>query len=255
MQHHSIKEIAALLKDKKTLSEAERQHLEEDQRKGVKSLLDTWERKRAKEKALETQYERMLAFEEQLYTKGYSLVAGMDEAGRGPLAGPVVAAAVIIDPKQPIIGVNDSKQLTKKLRRELLTEIKAKALGIGVGMASAQEIDEVNIYQATILAMKRAVEALTPVPHYLLVDAMTVPVHIPQHAITKGDARSVSIASASIVAKETRDALMDDLAVRYPGYGFEDHHGYGTAEHLQAIKTLGPCSEHRMSFSPLRRED
>ncbi|GGE42015.1 ribonuclease HII [Pullulanibacillus camelliae] len=252
MRSSSIKDIASFLEEKHTLTIEEREQLESDERKGVKALLTQWEKRQAKQQVLIERYERMLSFEEGLYDKGYAQVAGIDEAGRGPLAGPVVAAAVILDREIPIIGVNDSKQLSRKQRQRLYEEIQEKALAVGVGLASSQEIDTVNIYQATKLAMQRAVQHLEVKPSYLLVDAMTVPLNIKQHAITKGDARSVSIASASIIAKETRDRMMEALDERYPGYAFTDHHGYGTKAHLEAIARLGPCPEHRKSFSPIK---
>lgn len=248
----TVKDIASFLEGKHTLTKEEREWLENDERKGVQSLLHRWERQLVKNQALEEHYERLWHFEKALYDKGYTQVAGIDEAGRGCLAGPVVAAAVIFDPTSSIIGVNDSKQLSRKQRQLLYDEIQKKALAIGVGTASAQEIDTVNIYQATKLAMRRAVQHLTFMPDYLLVDAMTIPLNIKQQAIIKGDARSVSIAGASIIAKETRDRMMEEMDQCYPGYDFAVHHGYGTKRHLEALTDLGPCLEHRKSFSPIK---
>jgi len=252
MRLPTIKDIASFLEGKHTLTKEERERLENDERKGVQSLLHRWDRQLTKNRALEERYERLLYFEKALYEKGYTQVAGVDEAGRGCLAGPVVAAAVIFDPTSSVIGVNDSKQLSRKQRQLLYDEIQEKAFAIGVGTASAQEIDTVNIYQATKLAMQRAVQHLIITPNYMLVDAMTVPLNIKQHAIIKGDARSVSIAGASIIAKETRDRMMEELEWCYPGYDFAVHHGYGTKKHLEALTDLGPCLEHRKSFSPIK---
>ena len=173
----------------------------------------------------------------------------MDEAGRGPLAGPVVAACVILDPERPVYGVNDSKKLSPKRRAELKAEIEKKALAIGVGIVDEKTIDEINILEATKLAMKQAVQNLGVLPEILLIDALTLKdLPIPQEGIIKGDAKSVSIAAASIIAKETRDAMLMELDQQYPEYGFASHKGYGTPQHIQAIKEYGPLPVHRRSF-------
>lgn len=179
--------------------------------------------------------------------------AGVDEAGRGPLAGPVCAAAVILDPERPIEGLADSKKLTKKRREALAPEIKEKALAWCVAWASAEEIDRLNILQATMTAMKRAVEGLQIEPELVLVDGNRRPaLRLPVEAIVKGDAKVPAISAASILAKTERDRVMTELAQTYPGYGFEAHAGYGTAKHLKALMTLGVTPEHRRSFSPVR---
>ena len=252
MQVKSIKEIESMLLEKKQLSATELKVLQEDERKGVQVLLKRFLRRQEKEKALQEQYNRMMAYENKCFSRGLNLVAGIDEAGRGPLAGPVVAAAVILNPDQPIIGLNDSKQLTKAQRKILVEQIKEHALSIGVGIVSAKEIDDLNIYQASKLAMEKAVQALDMTPDALLIDAMKINTPIPQVSIIKGDARSVSIAAASIIAKETRDEMMEELNRKYPGYDFHQHMGYGTKAHLEAIRRLGPCPEHRLSFAPFR---
>ena len=180
------------------------------------------------------------------------LVAGVDEAGRGPLAGPVVAAAVILDERQPISGLNDSKKLTALRREKLFDEIRAKALCCSIAQASVQEIDALNILQATMLAMRRAVEGLRLGPGLVLVDGNRLPVlKVRGEAIVKGDALVPAISAASILAKVTRDRWCLELDAQYPQYGFAAHKGYGTAEHLAALQTHGACPEHRKTFAPV----
>jgi ribonuclease HII len=181
------------------------------------------------------------------------LVAGVDEAGRGPLAGPVVAAAVILDDLKPIKGLADSKVLTARRREALAEEIRAKALCCSVALASAAEIDQLNILQATLLAMQRAVAGLRLLPQRVVVDGNRVPrLPMPVAAVVKGDAKVAAISAASILAKTHRDQLCLELHERYPGYGFASHKGYPTAEHVDALQRLGPCDEHRRSFAPVR---
>ena len=181
-----------------------------------------------------------------------ALTAGVDEAGRGPLAGPVVAAAVILDPENPIEGLADSKKLTAKKREALEPLIKERALAWCVAEASVEEIDEINILQATMLAMQRAVAGLKVQPEFVQVDGNRIPkLPMMAEAIVKGDAKVAAISAASILAKTHRDAYMMEQAHRYPGYGFEKHMGYGTAEHIKAIETLGVLSIHRKTFKPI----
>lgn len=199
--------------------------------------------------ALKERYQIMSEYEEQAASNGIRLVAGMDEAGRGPLAGPVVAAAVILDPEQPVYGVNDSKKLSEKRRAVLKPAIEAQAVSFGIGIIDEQVIDRINILEATKEAMCQAVAALDPQPELILIDALTIPqIRIPQQGIIKGDAKSVSIAAASILAKETRDAIMRAYDEIYPEYGFAKHKGYGTKDHIEAIRKYGPCPIHRRSF-------
>ncbi|MGB5091894.1 MAG: ribonuclease HII [Parvibaculum sp.] len=180
-------------------------------------------------------------------------VCGIDEAGRGPLAGPVVAAAVILDPARLPPGLNDSKKLSEKKREALFDLIMAQA-EVGIGMASVAEIDAINILQASLLAMARAAAALPRPAQFALIDGNKLPkLDCPSRAIVGGDGRALSIAAASIVAKVTRDAMMDDMAREHPGYGFEKHKGYGTAAHLDALARLGPSPHHRVSFAPIRK--
>lgn len=182
------------------------------------------------------------------------LTAGVDEAGRGPLAGPVVAAAVILDDLNPIRGLNDSKKLTAKRREALFDEIRARALCFAIAEAKVQEIDELNILQATMLAMRRAVEALRLPPKLVLVDGNRLPtLGVRAEAIVKGDALVPAISAASILAKVHRDRLCDELHLQYPVYGFDKHKGYGTAQHLAALQAHGPAPCHRMSFAPVAR--
>lgn len=181
-------------------------------------------------------------------------MAGVDEAGRGPLAGPVVAAAVILDDQHPIAGLNDSKKLSAKRREKLFDEIKAKALCFSIAEASVQEIDEINILQATLLAMKRAVEGLRLKPVKVLVDGNRLPaLDIRAEAIVQGDALVPAISAASILAKVHRDRLCEEMHARYPQYGFDQHKGYGTAVHLAALQAHGPADCHRLTFAPVAR--
>jgi ribonuclease HII len=176
-------------------------------------------------------------------------IAGIDEAGRGPLAGPVVAAAVILDPANVPDGIDDSKKLSPAKREKLFMRINEVALAVGVGEASVAEIDAINILQATFLAMRRAVETLSPAPAFALIDGRDVPaLPCPGEAIVKGDGKSLSIAAASIIAKVTRDRLMLRLALAHPGYGWERNKGYGTKAHMDAIRRLGPTPHHRRAF-------
>jgi ribonuclease HII len=187
--------------------------------------------------------------ERELALRGYRLVAGVDEVGRGCLAGPVVAAAVILPEDFLLPGLDDSKRLDAELRERLEPLVRRRAVAVGVGHVEAWEIDERNILRASLLAMRQAVEALSPQPEFLLVDAVAIPgVHRPQLPLVHGDALCASIAAASIVAKVHRDRLLEELARRYPVYGFERHKGYGTADHWEALRRYGPCPEHRLSF-------
>ena len=194
-------------------------------------------------------YQQMSVYEEELHAAGVTFVAGIDEAGRGPLAGPVVAAAVILDPSALVLGVNDSKKLSEKKRAELKPIIEQQAVAYGIGIIDEKTIDQINILEATKLAMMQAVANLKQAPQHLLIDALTLPgLTVPQTGIVKGDAKSVSIAAASILAKETRDQIMREYDAVYPQYGFAKHKGYGTRDHIQAIQEYGPCPIHRRSF-------
>jgi ribonuclease HII len=223
------------------------QEYETDSRTGVKNLTARY---RKKQQALVQERERLEVMKtfERKYAD-YSFICGIDEVGRGPLAGPVVAGAVILPKECEILYINDSKKLSAAKRDELYDEIMDKAVSVGLGMASPVRIDEINILQATYEAMRQAIGNLKVKPDLLLNDAVTVPeVVIPQVPIIKGDAKSVSIAAASIVAKVTRDRLMEEYDKVLPGYGFASNKGYGSAEHIKALQTLGPTPIHRRSF-------
>jgi ribonuclease HII len=227
--------------------------LSNDSRPAAKKLVLKFEKRLQQELKERERLVVLLKFEKALALKGCKLIAGLDEAGRGPLVGPVVAAAVILPPGLLMNGVNDSKKLTHAKREELDKVIREKALGFGLGQASAKEIDQINIYQAARLAMERAIQALPVAPDGLLTDAMPLPSfkHLPQQAMNHGDSLSMSIASASILAKVARDKMMVEMDAQYPGYGFAAHKGYGTEQHLAAIKEKGLCPEHRLSFAPV----
>lgn len=187
--------------------------------------------------------------ERECKDKGYCVICGVDEAGRGPLAGPVCAAAVILPEGLEIPGLNDSKKLSDKRRRELFPIIQQQAIAYGIGWASEKEIDEINILQATFLAMRRALEAMGTKADLALVDGNRDPgFSIPTKTVVKGDSLSANIAAASVLAKVSRDTLMEELAEKYPGYGFEIHKGYGTKAHYAALEAVGPCEIHRMTF-------
>lgn len=193
-------------------------------------------------------------YERAAQERGYEAIAGVDEAGRGPLAGPVVAAACFFSAGICIEGVDDSKKVTPKKRRELFEKlVNTDGVIYGVGVIKSGIIDEINIYQATMKAMLDAVDCMKKVPEYLLVDGLALPhPNIPAEKIIKGDAKSISIAAASIIAKETRDDIMREYHQRWPQYGFDKHKGYGTKYHLEMIEKYGPCSIHRLSFEPLK---
>lgn len=193
--------------------------------------------------------QNMWEFEQELYAQGVKLICGIDEAGRGPLAGPVCAAAVILPPDLQIPGLNDSKKLTDKRRRELMPIIQQQAIAWGIGFASHEEIDEINILQATFLAMERALAQLEIRPDFALIDGnRQKDFGLPVKTIVKGDSRSANIAAASVLAKVTRDDLMEKMALEYPEYGFEIHKGYGTKAHYAALTEYGPSPIHRMTF-------
>lgn len=226
--------------------------LKKDSRLGVRRLYSALAKRYEKERDERIRLDAMRHFERVLWRSGVRDIAGVDEAGVAPLAGPVVAAAVVFAPDTVIDGVDDSKRLDPGTRERLAAQIRAKAAGVSVGIACVEEIDALNIYHASLLAMRRAVEGLPRPPQHLLVDARTIPgVDVPQNAFNKGDGINFSIAAASIIAKTTRDAMMAELDREHPGYGFAAHKGYPTAEHRAAFLKLGPCKAHRMSFPVL----
>lgn len=244
----TIKEIKVELENAvDQQKEALFQFYEHDPRSGVQKLLLSMKKQEEAKERERIRLENMCLFEKKY--QSYELICGIDEAGRGPLAGPVVAAAVILPKGCLIPYVNDSKKLSAKKREELYDQIMDRAVSVGVGMSGPQRIDEINILQATYEAMKEAIEKLNVKPDLLLNDAVTIPdILIPQVPIIKGDAKSISIACASIIAKVTRDRLMKEYDKVLPEYGFASHKGYGSREHIEALKKYGPSPIHRKSF-------
>ncbi|MGO2852440.1 MAG: ribonuclease HII [Tetragenococcus koreensis] len=253
MAKEAISMIKSRLLEVESIEDPYVTQLQADERKGVQKLLLQLEKRLAKEQALKEQFYTMQSFERSCYKNGHHLVAGIDEVGRGPLAGPVVAAAVILPEDSVILGLNDSKQLSEKKRLALADEIREQAVAVGIGEISAEKIDQVNIYQASKLAMTEAVENLTMAPGHLLIDAMSLDLSIPQEKIIKGDARSVSIAAASIIAKVYRDHLMKEYHNQYPYYAFDRNAGYGTQAHLTGLAEHGITSIHRKSYAPIKK--
>lgn len=194
----------------------------------------------------------LLAYEKKLYKDNITLIAGVDEVGRGPLVGPVVAAAVILPKNYELKGLNDSKKLSEKKREELYPIIMKDAISVGIGEVSAKEIDEINIYEASRKAMMNALDNLRVKPEYILVDAMPLFTDTPHEAIIHGDALSLSIAAASVIAKVTRDRMMIELDEKYPMYGFKKHKGYPTKLHLENLKKYGPLKNYRFTYGPVR---
>jgi ribonuclease HII len=228
--------------------------LEADSRQGARSLASKIRSRQEKNRSEGQRLRHLLRFEVELWTQGMERVAGVDEAGMAPLAGPVVAAAAILPKNYRLKGLDDSKKILDEERREeLAVAIKRDALAWAVGVAEVEEIDRINIYHAGLQAMRRAVQGLTLAPEYALVDARTIPeCPCPQKGIIHGDALSMSIAAASIIAKTTRDRMMSELDAQFPGYGLASHKGYPTPQHFQAIKEKGVLPIHRRSFGPVR---
>jgi ribonuclease HII len=226
--------------------------LKKDSRKGVQRLILKWEKQEEQRRQFHQQFIEMTTFEREYRSQGFRFIAGIDEAGRGPLAGPVVAGAVILPENFYLPGLNDSKKLTEAKREDYYRIINEEALSVGVGIIGAEEIDEINILQASKKAMLDAVAQLEIEPDFLLIDAVRLDTPYPYEALIKGDARSISIAAASIIAKVTRDRLMKELSIQYPQYGFQANMGYGTAEHLYALREHGVTEHHRKTFAPVR---
>lgn len=252
MKVETIAEIELQLKNIKAESDPIFQRILKDERKGVQLLIHKWQRKIEQGRQLNAKFNEMTVYENKWRAKGYKYIAGVDEVGRGPLAGPVVAAAVILPEDFFLPGIDDSKKLTEKKRNEYEEIIRRDALAIGVAMIHANEIDTINIYEATKKAMNAAIVSLEVKPEVLLVDAMKLETPYIVESIIKGDSKSVSIAAASIVAKVARDRLMIELSVRFPEYGFQNNMGYGTKEHIQAILKNNITPYHRRSFAPIK---
>ncbi|MCR1849991.1 ribonuclease HII [Paeniclostridium sordellii] len=250
MKEKSVKEINSIIENISTDEYLKYiDILKDDERKSVKNIAVKLAKKLDKMRAENKRLEMINIFENEGYEKGFTYIGGIDEAGRGPLAGPVVAAVVVFKPGTKIEGINDSKKLSEAKRDELFEIIKEEALDYGIGIVQKDEIDEYNILNATYMAMKKAVNCLKQKPDYLLVDAAHIPdVDIEQKSIIKGDSKSISIAAASILAKVTRDSIMYEYDKMYPEYGFASHKGYGTDQHYKAIREHGITSIHRRSF-------
>lgn len=227
--------------------------LKSDSRKSVQALLASWKRKQGLREKLLQNHHQKLQFDAAFRTEKGDLVAGIDEAGRGPLAGPVVTAAVILpEDCSSLVGLDDSKQLSKAKRDQFAEIIKQIAISYAVHVQAPEEIDRLNIYQATKNSMTEAALSLAPKPAIVLADAMMLKLPMACESIIKGDAKSLSIAAASILAKTGRDAIMAEYAVQYPQYGFDKHAGYGTKEHVAALEKYGPCEIHRTTFEPVK---
>lgn len=225
----------------------------QDSRVGVKKAIDRWQRQYDKKKAIIDQHHAKEAFDRSFAPFDGAKVAGVDEAGRGPLAGPVVTAAVILPQEAPeLVGLDDSKQISKVERERLAGKIRDVAIAYSIHIQSASQIDALNIYAATRVSMEQAVKGLELAPDFVIADAMTLQIDCSTKSIIKGDAQSLAIAAASILAKTTRDALMDDLHKEFPMYNFSKNAGYGTAEHVQALQLYGPCIHHRATFEPVK---
>ena len=248
----TIKEIKEQLANIQRLDDPLLAELEKDDRSGVIQAIAKRKREIQKRINEDERLEGMLAYEKECYARGMELIAGVDEVGRGPLAGPVVAAAVILPKGSKIPGLNDSKKIPKSKHKEIYEAVLKEAIAIGIGVKDNQVIDQVNIYEATKLAMMEAIGQLDPQPQHLLIDAMKLDLPISQTSIIKGDANSLSIAAASIVAKVTRDQMMEEFDRKYPGYDFAQNAGYGTANHLAGLDQLGVTPIHRRSFEPVK---
>lgn len=226
--------------------------LRQDERKGVQKLLQQWERRLEKKEQAEKQFYQMTAFERKVHEQGFQFIAGIDEVGRGPLAGPVIACAVILPKDFKLHGLTDSKKLTEAKREEYFDYINENALAVSYGIISAEEIDKLNILEATKKAMVTAIQNLSIKPDYLLIDAVKLATPYPSESIIQGDAKSISIAAASVMAKVTRDRMMKKLHEDYPEYFFHKNMGYGTKDHLEAIRQYGITPYHRKSFEPIK---
>lgn len=252
MKKQSITEIKTLLNEDNLASE-EFDALLQDERKGVQTLLKSYQRKKEREMHLIQQFEKMQQYERKAYQNGAQWIAGVDEVGRGPLAGPVAAAAVILPKDFRLIGLDDSKKLKEEVREEYSTYIKEHAVCYHISFIDNQVIDKINIYEATKLAMYEALAGLTTPPNHVLIDALHLPnLNYSQEAIIKGDASSISIAAASVLAKVARDQFMKELNKQYPDYGFDKNMGYGTKVHLDGLEKYGATPYHRTSFAPVK---
>ena len=244
---------ASFLDSGETLPKGLLEALENDRRQGVRDLATKLRARQSENRAEGQRLRHLLKFESELWEQGFELIAGVDEAGVGPLAGPVVAGAAILPKSYKLRELNDSKKLDETTRDQLAEQIKTDALAWAIGIAEVEEIDQLNIYHASLLAMRRAVQALHIQPDFVLVDARKIPdLSVPQRGIVRGDSLSASIAAASILAKTARDRMMVEFDQQFPGYGLAGHKGYSTPEHFAALKRLGASPIHRRSFRPVR---
>lgn len=248
----TVKEIEEKLKAIHHRDDPFIEQLAADERKGVQKALNRWIHKQEEMNKKQERFMEMLAYEQKYHRQGFRYIAGIDEVGRGPLAGPVVAAAVILPESFYLPGIDDSKKLSENVREQIFVEIQEKAEAVSIGIIESDEIDRVNIFEAAKKAMLTAIRQLEPKPDFLLIDAVKLHTPYPFEAIIKGDSLSVSIAAASIVAKVTRDRMMKNYAEIYPQYGFARNAGYGTKEHLEAIHAYGITPIHRKSFAPIK---
>ena len=248
----TIKEVKERLATINRLDHPLFEELIYDARAGVQSAINKRKRELQKQVDEYLRLEKMLTYEKELYAQGIQLIAGVDEVGRGPLAGPVVAAAVILPKNCKIPGLNDSKKIPKSKHQAIYQAVLDQAISVGIGVKDNHVIDQVNIYEATKLAMLEAIHELDPQPQHLLIDAMKLDLPISQASIIKGDANSLSIAAASIVAKVTRDQMMAAYDQEYPGYDFAQNAGYGTTKHLERLEKQGVSPIHRRSFEPIK---
>lgn len=252
MEKKTIAHVKELFEQNK-LTENEIELLKKDNRKGVQQLIKSYERKQSKRRKLEKDFLRMNYYENEAYEKGYKLIAGIDEAGRGPLAGPVVAAAVILPRDFELLGLTDSKLLNEEKRNEFYDIIIDQSISYGITIINNEEIDKINILEATKKAMYSSVEKLSETPDYILIDAVELEDFvIDSKAIIKGDLNSITIAAASVLAKVTRDRLMREIHDLYPVYEFDSNMGYGTKKHLEMLNLHGSTPYHRKSFGPVR---
>jgi ribonuclease HII len=248
----TIAEIEQQLNNISAESDPFFKRIQKDERKGVQQLIHRWQKRMEQERQLHEKFNEMNLYENKWRSQGYKYIAGVDEVGRGPLAGPVVAAAVILPEDFFLPGIDDSKKISEKKRNEYDEIIRKEAIAVSVAIIDAAEIDRVNIYEATKKAMIAAIASLDPNPEVLLIDAMKLETPFVVEPIIKGDGKSVSIAAASIVAKVARDRLMVELSTKVPEYGFQQNMGYGTREHILAIQRHGITPYHRKSFAPVK---
>ena len=253
MKQKSIKEIVEEINQYLKIQEVEASPYNEDERKGVQNALSKRIKQLEKIEQLHLKYIQMNQYEKQVLDLNKdAVICGIDEVGRGPLAGPVVASAVILEQNHQYLGITDSKALSQAKRSYFEQEIYNRARAVSIGIATVEEIDELNIYEATKVAMQRAIDQLLIKPDHLLIDAMKLDNDIPQTSIIKGDLNSVSIAAASVIAKEYRDKLMSQYHIEYPGYDFDKNKGYGTKSHLEGLENYGITPIHRKTFEPIK---